>query len=74
MRFIYTKHANFRISQRELSKGKINATVAHPNKEVPGFKGRLIAQKNFGNKTLEVVYKKLNGEVVIITAYWLKEV
>jgi translation initiation factor IF-3 len=73
MKFIYTKHAKLRINQRELSKKQIEGTVINSNKILYSFKGRLIAQRNFGTKTLEVIYKKLNGVIVIITAYYLKE-
>ena len=41
---------------------------------MPGFGERSIAQKKFRNKILEVVFKRLNGGIIVITAYWLKEV
>jgi hypothetical protein len=44
-----------------------------PEHTEPSFKGRMIAQRQFGHHTLEVVYRKLNRHVVIITAYWLDE-
>ena len=74
VKFIYTKHAHIRITQRGLSKKQIEHTIVHSGKIMSSFKSRFIAQKVFGTKTLEVIYKKVNGEIVIITAYWLKEV
>ena len=73
MKFIYTHHANLRISQRELSRSQIQNTVVSPDDKITGFKSRWVARKKFGTKTLEVIYKKLNGTVVIITAYRLQE-
>jgi hypothetical protein len=71
--FIYTKHVKIRISQRKILKEQIEETINEPDKEEPSFKGRFLAQKEFGNQILEVAYKRLNGDTVIITAYWLKK-
>ena len=72
--FIYTKHAKIRIEQRKLLKEKIEETVSSPDKILPSFKGRSLAQKSFGSETLEVVYKKEGSSFIILTAYWLEEV
>ena len=71
--FIYTKHANLRIEQRNLSKAQIEQTVKNPDKILPSFRGRSLVQKDFSGKKLEVVYKKQNDTVIIITAYRLTE-
>ncbi len=73
MRFIYTHHIRRRIGQRELRTTHIERTILVPEQTEPSFKGRMIAQRRFGPRTLEVVYRKLNRHVVIITAYWLDE-
>lgn len=72
--FIYTKHAKIRIEQRKLSKDEIEKTVALSDKILPSFKGRMLAQKLFNDKVLEVVYKKEQNILIILTAYWLEEV
>ncbi|MFH1778347.1 MAG: DUF4258 domain-containing protein [Candidatus Omnitrophota bacterium] len=73
MKFIYTNHANLRINQRELRKDQVEKAVSRPDKTLSSFKGRMIVQKNFENQTIEVVYKTAAEEIIIITAYWLKE-
>lgn len=74
MRFIWTKHLNLRMKQREFSKKEIEETIINPDNKLSSFRKREIAQKNFKDKTLEVVFKKENDKIIIITAYWLKEV
>lgn len=69
--FIYTKHVKIRINQRKILKEQIEETIDEPNEEQVTYKGRSLAQKNFGGKTLEVVYKRIQEKIVIITAYWL---
>ena len=73
VRFIYTRHVRLRIQQRGLSVKHIETTITQPDRLVPSFKGRLVAQKAVGKKVLEVVYKTLNDDAVIVTAYWLEE-
>ncbi|MBI4309076.1 MAG: DUF4258 domain-containing protein, partial [Candidatus Omnitrophica bacterium] len=68
---IYTKHINIRIEQRDLSRSQIQNAIIAPENKIPSFKGRMVVQKCFNNKILEVVYKKTNGTTIIITAYWL---
>lgn len=74
MSFVYTKHANMRIKQRNLSPSQIEQTVLQPDKVIPSFKGRLLAQKEFSGNALEVVYRQQGEATVILTAYWLEEV
>ena len=71
--FIYTRHVRLRMQQRGLSRRLIETTVRFADRRLPSFRGRTTAQKRVGNKTLEVVYKKLNDHTVVITAYWLEE-
>lgn len=73
MSFIYTKHSKVRIKQRNLKSQQIEETIIEPDKVTSSFRGRLIAQKNFSGQTLEVIFKKQGNNVIIITAYWLKE-
>ncbi|MFC1646606.1 DUF4258 domain-containing protein [Candidatus Omnitrophota bacterium] len=73
MSIIYCDHAETRIKQRELDKKSIEAAINNPNNMMPSFGERSITQKKFNNKILEVVFKKLDGGIIVITAYWLKE-
>jgi len=69
--FIYTRHAQIRIEQRNLIKSQIEQTVLQPDRILHGFKGRQLAQKEFSSYTLEVVYRQEERGIVILTAYWL---
>lgn len=71
MIFIYTKHANLRIKQRNLSTRQIERTILSPDRTLPSFQKRLLVQKKFGHKTLEVIYRKEGEKIIILTAYWL---
>ncbi len=73
MRFLYTDHVRLRIRQREMRTTHIERTILAPEQTEPSFKLRTVVQRHFGSRTLEVVYRKLNSHVVIITAYWLDE-
>ena len=66
-------HGRLRIQQRGLSARQIEAAIVSPDRLMPSFKGRGLAQKAVGTQTLEVVYKRVNDAAVIITAYWLEE-
>ena len=71
MTFVYTKHAQVRIRQRRLRQTDIKETVIDPDTIFPSFKGRRLARRAFGEKTLEVVFKRERNQVIIVTAYWL---
>jgi len=70
---IYTNHSKIRIKQRNLKIQQIEKTVIKPDKILPSFKGRSLAQKNFSGQILEVVFRKQENNIIIIIAYWLKE-
>jgi len=59
--------------QRKISEEEIISVINNPDKVEESFKGRLTARKKFNKKALEVIYKKLEEEIVIITCYWAKE-
>ena len=71
--FIYTRHAERRIEQRRLFKAQIEEAVLQPDKVLPGFKKRKLAQRDFSGNILEVVYRREGNTTVILTAYWLEE-
>ena len=72
VRFIYTHHVRLRIQQRRLLRRDIEAAIHFPDRRLPSFKGRTVARKARGRRTLEVVYRVVNDHVVIITAYWVE--
>lgn len=74
MPFVYTKHADMRIKQRDLSASQIEQAVLQPGRVMPSFARRLLAQKEFSGRILEVVYRQEGETTIILTAYWLEEV
>jgi hypothetical protein len=73
MVILYTKHAKLRIKQRELSTKQIEETIKGPDNILPSFKNRQLLRKDFSGKTLEIAIVKEESDIIILTAYWLKE-
>ena len=73
MRFSYSKHALWRMGQRELRRSQIELTLIEPERVIPSFRGRALAQRRFGHRTLEVVFRTEGHVTAVITAYWLEE-
>lgn len=73
MVILYTKHAKPRIKQRELSPKQIAETIKRPDKILPSFKNRQLLRKDFSGKTLEIALVREKSDIIILTAYWLKE-
>ena len=73
MIFIYSKHIQKRLLQRNLTHEMIAQTVTQPDRTLPAFRGRYLAQKNFHGKILEVVCTEADSQTILITAYWLEE-
>jgi hypothetical protein len=71
MKIGYTQHAKLRIRQRKISTTFIESALAAPDKTHLSFSKRIVARKSFNGKTLEIVYKKENATLIILTAYWL---
>ncbi len=73
MDIIFTKHAKIRISQREITEEQVKSTIETPDTISESFKERLTAKKKFAKGTLEVIYKKSEEKIIIITCYRIKE-
>jgi len=71
--FVYTSHAEQRIEQRNLSVAQIEETVLQPDKVFAGFKQRMLARRDFSGNILEVIYRRQEDNIIIITAYWMDE-
>ena len=73
MRFVYTDHAEEKLSIRpEITKNMIEYALASPDEIVPGEEGTLVAHKIFGRRLLRVVFDVREGVFVIITIYTSK--
>lgn len=58
--------------QREIAEAEIKSIVESPNNISESFKERTIARRKFSKGTLEVIYKRLEDKIIIITCYWIK--
>ena len=67
----FSKHAIKQSLKRKIPKKKITETVKHPDKIIPSFRDRLLRQKKFGNRILEVVTITEETKIIIITQYYL---
>ena len=43
--------------------------IAHPDQEMPGYRGRVIAQKKLNGYVLRVIYEEETSTTVVITVY-----
>jgi SOS response regulatory protein OraA/RecX len=69
MKVTYSSHALRRLSERNISKEEVEATISSPERTEKGRKGREIVYKIFDGKLLRVVYEK-KDEIRVVTAYW----
>lgn len=66
-----------KVLARELSDELIEATLVEPDSVVAGRGKRLIAQRllpktNLGKLLIRVIYEEIQGEKVVVTAYWAR--
>ncbi|PIN95261.1 hypothetical protein COU53_00170 [Candidatus Pacearchaeota archaeon CG10_big_fil_rev_8_21_14_0_10_30_48] len=70
--FIYTEHSKESLFERKISKEFVENTIINPDKIFESIKGRKIAQKEFNNKLLRVIYKETDKIYIVITVYYSK--
>lgn len=68
----YSEHAICQFRRRRISKLLVQKTLTEPDQVIASYKGRLLYQKSFGDKILEVVAVDENAMLVIVTGYYLK--
>ncbi len=73
MNIIITKHAKVRMLQREITEEEIESIIKKPDVISDGFKERTVVRKKFPQGILEIIYKKTEDRIIIITCYWIKE-
>ena len=70
MEYIFTYHAKFRITKRDLTEEEIIEVIKYADKTLKKH-DKYYAQKNMGRGTIEVVYEKTESYIRIITVYWM---
>jgi len=71
MNIIFTNHAKYRINERKISVILVRQVVKNPDKKKLDEYGMIVVTKQFGKKSLEVVYKIQGNNIIVITAYYL---
>jgi len=71
---IFTQHSLLKLNQRKISKNLVFETLKNPEHILKSYSNREICYKKFGQLHLKVVYKKEDGNIIVITQYWTKEV
>ena len=75
MHIICPIHARERMEQRKIKEEQIESAIRSPNVTLPTqHKRRKRVMKDFGSKTLDVIYEPRGGDkIVLVTAVWLKK-
>lgn len=72
MAYIFSDHAKRRMRQRGITETQVQETVATPEIKYPDkIKDRWIHKRRYGQRELKVVLIPQNGDVYIVTAYWV---
>ena len=68
----FSDHALSQLKSRKISQEKVIATVKNPRRKFKSFKNRMLRQKQFGSKILEVVTAAEGSRITVITQYYLE--
>ncbi len=72
MRIVFSEHATERMIQREISELQVYTTIKSPQEKVESYRERTIYKRKINTKTLEVITKLENKNIIIISAYMVK--
>jgi len=70
---IFTRHSLLKLKQRGIPKNTVRETLKSPDYKIPSYSDRMIAYKKFDKIYLKVVYKIEEGNMVVITQYWVEK-
>jgi len=70
---IFTRHSLLKLKQRGIPKIVVRKTLKSPDYKIPSYSDRMIAYKKFDKIYLKVVYKIEEGNMVVITQYWVEK-
>ena len=73
MKIKFSDHAVKRLEFRKISKRRVLTTLDKPDKVLFSFKGRGVFRRKFEHKILEVVARREDDIMVVVTAYYLYE-
>lgn len=58
-------------TDRNVSEAEIEATLSDPDIQPPGRQGTRIADKTMGDRKISVVYRRSEGDIIVITVVTL---
>lgn len=73
MPIAFSKHALKQMKRRKIAQKRVIEALKNPRKKTVSFRGRVLRQKRFNDKLLEVVAKTEGSRITVITAYYLEE-
>lgn len=71
MKVLFTKHAREGLELRSITEKQVKTTVSKPDFKVKGRENATLLYKEFKDNYLKVVINKSQGEIVVITEYWM---
>jgi len=72
MNIVFTIHVKENILERRIPFHIIQETLLNPDNLFDSKKGRKIAQKNYGNRDLRIVFKKTEKAYIVVTVYYTR--
>jgi hypothetical protein len=68
---ILTKHAEERLLARNIKIEQVKRTIYEPQMNLPAWGKKKRVMREFGEKTLDVIYREKENVIIIVTAVWL---
>ena len=69
---ILTKHAEERLKERNIKLEQVKRAIDDPHIRIPVWGTKKRVMREFGNKSLDVIYRETENTIIVITAVWLK--
>lgn len=71
MVIIFTKHLKIKLEQRKINRVFVIETIKSPDLIRPTYGLREELYRKFGKLFMEVIVKKKNKHVIVLTAHWV---
>ncbi len=69
----FTKHAEEKLSERDIGKKVVATTIQNPDEKLLGRGNSIIAQKEVSGKMLRVIFREKQQHYIVITAYFTEK-
>lgn len=70
----FSEHALLKLRHRHISRRRVEETIISPDYVAQGQSGRNIAYKKIEKLYLKVIFKKENGDIIVITQHWQEHI